>query len=185
MSDFEDGYNKALFDMTERVKLREMQGLKPAKFSTTQTVDELAEKVHEEMAEWVLALKQYKRKPTRCNRLHLLSESADVQFAQETFMCSLEPVAEGRDAVRSDVANGNAYVGYYNDKYGSQKGTETLYRLFRGRELIGQFTTCALMYEEVANRTTEDKAKGESHTYTFKVYKLQEDGTAFDGECGF
>lgn len=183
MSEFEDGYNKALLDMMEKVKRRDLQGLKPSKFATFQSMDELVDKVHEEIAEWVLALKKYKRKPTRSNRLHLLSEAADVQFAEETFMAGLEPVAEGRDAVRKDVADGNAYVGYYNDVYGSQEGAETLYRLYRGKRLIGSFITRASMDAEIAERTADDK--DDKQKYTYKVYKLEESGTAYDGECGF
>lgn len=183
MSEFEDGYNKAIFDMRERIKHKDLQGLKPSKFAVFQSIDELVGKVHEEIAEWVLALKEYKRKPTRNNRLHLLSEAVDVQFAEETFIAALEPVAEGRDAVRKDVAYGNTYVGYYHDVYGSQEGAEKLYRLYCGNRLVGSFTTRASMDAEIAELTAEcddDKKK-----YTFKVYKLEESGTAYDGECGF
>lgn len=161
-------------------KIAEINKLKASeKFEYEKSIDELTFDMVDEAAEVIKAVKEYKRKPIRANRLHLAYELADVQFTCETAMSSLGFSQMGRDSIRLDVAKGNEECGYYDSKL-----PDAMYVLFCKYEsgatvYLGTYSDYDSMVNEY-NRVHKEKDKR-----SFFFSKCSEVATIYDAECGF
>lgn len=168
----------------EKYSFDTLDGLKASeKKACEESLCELLFDVYKELSEVVDAASDYKRKPIRSNRMHIVYELADVQFTCETMMQSLGFGKPERDSIRDDVASGNQIAGYYD----SNKKMYSLFCLHEKSNLVewkGTYKRYGDALEAVKAFVEDDKQKGFDGR-SYYLGEFCEFHKLYDAECGF
>lgn len=162
----------------QEIKEKNLEWLKPAKYAVTEPFSKLKDKVTEEHAELTLAIKEYCRKPTVPNKIHMLTEAMDIQLACETFIRGLWFDDKEIKMIQGQVLYGNAFAGYYGNN-------GRMFYVFEDGEPFMMCPTFAMMQDVIGRAIVLDRKSGKKHKYSYIEFEQKKDAVYFDGECGF
>ena len=176
-------YDAAIDKMRINARHQSVGGMRASNMAYIENLDQLYFDFQKEVAEFTEAVADYKRKGTRTNRLHMLSEGVDCQLTMESFISHFEPLVEGREALRKDIVNGNDQVGYYSKK------KKCIYRVFinvgEKKVIMTEADSYSEAYEAVKHFVVADKKNDDQKDYYIEEYLINECMQAYNAETGF
>ncbi|BAL83548.1 hypothetical protein SELR_18400 [Selenomonas ruminantium subsp. lactilytica TAM6421] len=177
---FDDGINEVVIKLRHNV----IGGLKASEREAMKGIDTLFFDFQKEVAEFTEAVADFKRKGTRTNRLHMLSEGVDCQLVMETLISAFEPYRDAREALRKDIVKGNEQAGYY-----AAPESTKIYRVFAkvgdARALMTEADDLAQARDAVNRFVKADKQNDDNKDYYIEEYLMNDCVCAYCADTGF
>ncbi len=182
--EYQKGFEAGVGEVVLKLKREAIGGLKASDVKKVKNLDELYFDFQKEVSEFTEAVAAYKRKSTRTNRLHMLSEGVDCQLVMETLISSFEPLVEAREAIRKDIVKGNEQAGYY-----TKPTPKSIYRVFAkvggARALMTEADTYTQAYDAVGRFVKADKQNDDPKDYYIEEYTMNDCMCAFASDAEF